>query len=111
MTIHIEDLRFEAIIGILESERLCPQIVSLHVTITYDYNERSFIDYANVCSLIETHMQTAKYFLLEEAIEGIYAKVLHFYPFLTKITIKITKPTILPNALVGVSHTFKTSEN
>lgn len=111
MTIHIKDLRFETIIGILESERLCPQTVCLHIKITYEYNETSFIDYANVCSLIETQMKTAKYLLLEEAIEEIYAKVLHFYPFLSKFSIKIMKPTILPNAHVGVSRTFKTVKN
>lgn len=111
MTIHIKDLTFETIVGILEIERITPQKVSLHVKIVYDFDGEHLIDYAHVCAMIQTDMQAQKYFLLEEALEGISQKILSFYPYAHKITLKIFKPTILPNALVGVSRTFKTKKN
>lgn len=111
MKIHIENLTFETIVGILEEERQTPQRVCLHVSIAYDFDGTRFIDYAHVCQLITEQMQTQKYHLLEEALEGIYCKILSHYPYMTKISLKILKPTILENALVGVSHTFKVAKN
>lgn len=111
MTIHIKDLTFETIVGILETERKTAQKVSLHVKIVYNFDGERFIDYANICAMIQTNMQAQKYFLLEEALEGISQKLLSSYPYIRKITLKIFKPTILPNALVGVSRTFKTKKN
>ncbi|MBP9491657.1 MAG: dihydroneopterin aldolase [Sulfurospirillum sp.] len=111
MKIHIKDLTFETIVGLLETERVTPQKVSLHVKITYDFDGTHFIDYAQVCALITKEMQIQRYFLLEEALEGIYSKILSNYPYIRKISLKIFKPTILSNALVGVSHTFKVDKN
>lgn len=39
MTIHIEDLRFQAIIGILDFERTTPQDVVVDLTIKYKYKK------------------------------------------------------------------------
>ena len=111
MKIHIKDLTFETIVGLLETERVTPQKVSLHVKITYDFDGTHFIDYAHICTLLTEEMQTRKYFLLEDALEGLYAKILSNYPYIRKISVKIFKPTILSNALVGVSHTFKVDKN
>lgn len=111
MKIHIEDLTFETIIGILETERLVPQRVSLHVKIKYHFDGNHFIDYAHVCALIQEDMQRQKYFLVEEALEGLYSKILFHYPYMRKISLKILKPSILENALVGVSRTFKVGKN
>jgi len=111
MKIHIKDLRFEAILGILEHERIHPQPVCLHVKIVYPFNGNSFIDYANVCELITQNMQEQKYGLLEVALEGIYRKIAGEYPNISKISLKIFKPTILKNATVGVSRTFHLPQN
>ena len=111
MKIHIEDLTFQTIVGILETERETPQQVSLHVKINYHVDGTHFIDYAHVCRLITEDMQAQKYFLLEEALEGIYSKILLHYPYMRKLSLKILKPTILENALVGVSRTFKVDKN
>ena len=37
MTLHIEDLKFQAIIGILDFERITPQNVIVNILITYEY--------------------------------------------------------------------------
>ena len=111
MKIHIKDLRFDTIVGLLAHERLHAQAVCLHVKIAYDFDGTHFIDYAKVCELIQEDMQTQKYVLLEEALEGIYRKILSAYPKASKIFIKISKPTIIKNALVGVSRTFRPPQN
>jgi len=111
MKIHINDLRFETIIGILEHERVHPQLVCLHVKITYPFDGSHFIDYAQVCQLITQDMQERKYGLVEEALEGITQKMIEHYPNISKITVKIFKPTIIENAIVGVSRTFHLPQN
>ena len=44
MTIHIEDLRFKCIIGLLEFERHTPQEVIVTLELDYDYTD-TFINY------------------------------------------------------------------
>ena len=111
MKIHIKDLHFEAILGILEHERIHPQPICLHVKISYHFDGHNFIDYANVCELITQHMQEQKYSLVEAALEGVYLKIVEHYPNISKISLKIFKPTILKNAIVGVSRTFRLPQN
>jgi len=111
MKIHIKDLHFKTIIGILEHERIHPQTVSLHVKIVYLFDGSHFIDYAKVCELIIQNMQEQKYGLVEEALEGITQKIIEQYPKISKISLKIYKPTIIENALVGVSRTFHLPKN
>lgn len=107
MRIHIKDLSFEAIVGILEEERHTPQKVLLHVKIDYDYNERNFINYATVAQFLEEQMQEMRYTLLEDALKDLSQKLKNLYPQISTLKLKILKPTILSNALVGVSHSIK----
>ena len=111
MQIIIHDLTFETIVGILEQERHTPQKVVLHVKITYDYTSDNFIDYAKVSAFLETEMHQMSYFLLEDALIDLSQKLKVLYPQMSKIKLKIFKPTILPNAMVGVSHTNYYSKN
>jgi dihydroneopterin aldolase len=111
MVIHIENLSFDTIVGILPFERETPQSVILHVKIKYDFNGKDFIDYAHVCQCIQDDMNSKHYLLLEDALDGIYKTLLISYPYMKSIRIKIFKPTILQNAIVGVSHTFKIDKN
>ena len=48
MTIHIEALTINAIIGILDFERSSKQKVIIETKINYNYTENQFIDYAMV---------------------------------------------------------------
>ena len=103
MTIHIEDLNFKCIIGLLDFERHNPQEVIINLTLDYDY-KNDFINYAEVASLIEIHLQEKKYELLEDALENLFNLISQSFPLTQKLNLKITKPNILPNCRVSVSN-------
>ena len=103
MTVHIEDLKFKCIIGLLDFEREKTQEVIINLSLDYDYKDE-FINYADVASLIEVNMLENKYELLESALENIFNLLSQTYPLIHKLHIKITKPNILPNCCVSVSN-------
>jgi len=103
MTIHIEDLHFDAIIGLLDFEREHTQRVTIDLNLNYDYTTNDFIDYADLCTLIEEKIKQARYELLEEALLELETLILSSYPQTRKLYLKISKPDILSNATVGLS--------
>ena len=103
MTIYIEELRFKCIIGLLETERHNPQEVIVNIELDYNYTD-SFINYADVVLLVESHLQEEKYKLLETALEQLFTLIPSKYPVIKRLFIKITKPDILPNCRVSVSN-------
>ena len=103
MTISIEELTFNSILGILEYERLNPQVVSVDCKITYQYCKDSFINYADVAAYIETTMQEQQFELIETALEFLTSSLKKMYPSIEYINLTIKKPTILKNAVVGVT--------
>lgn len=102
MTIHIEDLTFKCIIGLLEIERHNPQKVIINLELDYDYTD-AFINYADLASLIETQLQEKKYELIETALNELFSLIIYTYPSMKRLFIKISKPDILPNCRVSVS--------
>lgn len=102
MTIHIEDLRFKCIIGLLEVERHNPQEVIINLELDYDYTD-TFINYADLASLIESLLQEKKYELLETALNELFSLVISTHPSIKRLFIKISKPDILPSCRVSVS--------
>ena len=107
MTIHIEDLHFKCIIGILHFERVEPQDVIVDITIDYDYVDE-FINYAEVTDLIKTSMKKSEFLLIEDALSSLNIKLKEKFPLINTLYLKITKPSILPNCTVSVSdfHSF-----
>ena len=103
MTIHIEELTFECIIGLLDFERLTPQKVIINLELDYSYTD-TFINYAEVAQLIEANLQEHKYELIETALNELFFLLHLTYPTIEKLYIKITKPNILPNCKVSVSN-------
>ena len=97
----IENLEFEAIIGILSHERKETQKVLVNAEIEYEGKE-NFIDYAKVCEIIENLMKEKKFLLIEDALEAIECILSEKYPQIKSLKLKIQKPEILKNALVGV---------
>ena len=106
MTIHIEKLTFECIIGILDFERINAQKVIVDLQIDYNYTEGYFINYAEVINLIESNMIEKKYKLLETALNTLETELLSNYPKIDKLTLKISKPNIINNANVALSKSF-----
>lgn len=106
MKIHIEALTFEAIIGLLDFERITPQCIVIHIEIDYDYEENNFINYADVALLIENTIKKEQYILLEEAVLALKVLLSTHYPQMMRLFIKISKPDILDNCKVSLSKTW-----
>ena len=106
MTIHIEDLSFDVIIGLLDYERDKPQRVILNVTATYTYTKNNFIDYADIVLLMQDKLKKERYELLEDALLGLKEILSISYPQIQSLSIKIAKPDILPLCSVALSETW-----
>ena len=111
MTIHIEELTFNTIIGILEFERITPQKIIINMEIEYLYENNRFINYADVIKCIEKQMLEKKYELLETAIDELTKDILIKYPQIQQLTLKIMKPNIMKNAKVALSSTWNKIQN
>ena len=106
MTIHIEDLTFDVIIGLLDFERDRPQRVIINLEAYYNYSDNQFIDYADIVLLIKDKLKVERYTLLENALLGINELVHSTYPHIEKLSIKISKPDILSECTVSLSKTW-----
>ena len=107
MIIHIEDLKFQCIIGILDFERKTKQDVLINITIEYD-NTDGFINYADIVDIIKKNMIKNEFLLIEDALENLNLKLTKEYNAIKSINLKITKPSILPDCKVSVSNSYKT---
>ena len=103
MTIHIEALMLDVIIGLLDFERDRPQRIRIDLEASYLYENESFIDYADMVFLIEKELKEKRYTLLEEALFGIKSILSSSYPHIQTLSLKISKPDILPNCSVALS--------
>lgn len=106
MTIHIEDLTFDVIIGLLDFERDRPQRVIINLQASYDYNDDQFIDYADMVLLIQNELKEKRYELLENALLGLKEVLYTAYPDLQTLSLKISKPDILSQCTVSLSKTW-----
>ncbi|MEN4046382.1 MULTISPECIES: dihydroneopterin aldolase [Sulfurimonas] len=104
MKIHIEELRFTCIIGILEHERQNEQEVIIDVAIEYDFEDNVFINYAEVAEFIKTDMQNKKFLLIEDALHDLSRELKNKFSKINTLYLKITKPSILPDCKVSVSN-------
>ena len=105
MTIYVEDLKFQAILGILDFERTSPQDIIVNLKIDYNYTD-SFINYADISSFIKSRMIEEKFLLIEDALDSISKELQKEFHLINTIYLKITKPSILPDAKVSVSNLY-----
>ena len=103
MNIHIENLEFDVIIGLLDFERDRPQRVIIDLEASYEYADKNFIDYADMVFLIQQELKAKRYKLLEEALLGVKTLLCTTYPQLQTLRLKISKPDILPRCSVALS--------
>ncbi len=103
MTIEIEDLIFDTIIGLLDFERVVKQRVIVNLKASYNYSKGKFINYVELRDLIIETMNSEKFELLEEALKGIGDLILDRYRDINTLELKITKPDILDNCQVSLS--------
>ncbi len=104
MTIHIEELTLDTIIGILDFERNSKQKVVIETKINYNYSNNHFINYATVIEEIEKCLYQREYELLEEALSDISSVLLRNYSQIESLYLKISKPDIIKNATVSLSN-------
>ncbi|WP_295698746.1 dihydroneopterin aldolase [uncultured Helicobacter sp.] len=112
ITLYIENLTCEAIIGVLPFERYTPQKLIIEADITYMYSPaQAFLDYAHICESIQQYLQNGTYELLESALIDITQKLKTQFPAICTLTLCIKKPNILDSCIVGASITrhFKDS--
>lgn len=105
MTIDIEDLKFQCIIGILNFERENPQDVIINFTCEYNY-ENVYINYVDIIELFKKTMILNKFKLIEDAILSLKSEINKEFPLINFCTIKITKPSILADCRVSVSDEY-----
>ncbi len=106
MTIHIENLKFKCILGILDFERVTKQDIIINIKIDYKY-KKNFINYAQIVKITKKFMIKNEFLLIEDAIKELNLKLIKEFKSIKKMEIKITKPSILPDCKVSVSNTFK----
>jgi len=101
MKIFIENLTIFTILGILEQERDNLQKVIIDVKIDYNFSKDNFLDYSLITKSIQDIMQEEQFLLIEDALEDITTALKQTFPTINKIKLKISKPNILGNCVVG----------
>ncbi|WRD48902.1 FolB domain-containing protein [Helicobacter pylori] len=102
--VHIHNLVFEAILGILEFERLKPQKISVDLDLFYtQLPDKAYLDYMEIQELIQKMMQEKQYLLIEDALKDLSHALKTRYKEITEFYLKISKLEISPNSQVGAS--------
>ncbi|GAA7349475.1 dihydroneopterin aldolase [Helicobacter pylori] len=102
--IHIHHFVFEAILGILEFERLKPQKISVDLDLFYtQLPHRAYLDYIKIQELIQKMMQEKQYLLIEDALKDLSHALKTRYNEISELYLKISKLEISPNSQVGAS--------
>jgi len=107
MTIKIEALEFNTIIGLLDFERITPQKVIVDLELDYNYTNKNFINYADLVIIIKNNIITKKYELLEDALINLEKEIIETYENINRLKIKMTKPDILDDCVVSVESIYK----
>ena len=105
MTIYIENLKFQTLIGILDFERVTAQDVIINLEIDYSY-KKEFINYAEVASLVKMIMIKEQFLLIEDALSFLSKSLKSEFSQISKLNLKITKPSILLDCQVSVSEIY-----
>lgn len=102
--VHIHNLVFETILGILEFERLKPQKISVNVDLFYtELPNKAYLDYMEIQEIIQNTMREKQYFLIEDALKDLSQILKTRYKEITELFLKISKLEISPNSQVGAS--------
>ncbi len=102
--VHIHNLVFETILGILEFERLKPQKISVDLDLFYtQLPNKAYLDYMEIQELIQKMMQENQYFLIEDALKDLSHALKTRYSEISELYLKISKLEISPNSQVGAS--------
>ncbi|WQX50620.1 FolB domain-containing protein [Helicobacter pylori] len=102
--VHIHNLVFEAILGILEFERLKPQKISVNLDLFYtQLPNKAYLDYIKIQEIIQNTMREKQYLLIEDALKDLSQILKTCYSGISELYLKISKLEISPNSQVGAS--------
>ncbi|KHL80163.1 dihydroneopterin aldolase [Helicobacter pylori] len=102
--VHIHNLVFETILGILEFERLKPQKISVDLDLfCTQLPNKAYLDYMEIQELIQKMMQEKQYLLIEDALKDLSHVLKTRYSGISELYLKISKLEISPNSQVGAS--------
>ncbi|WQV48597.1 FolB domain-containing protein [Helicobacter pylori] len=102
--VHIHNLVFETILGILEFERLKPQKISVNVDLFYtELPNKAYLDYMEIQEIIQNTMREKQYLLIEDALKDLSQILKTRYSEIFELYLKISKLEISPNSQVGAS--------
>ncbi|WP_121275889.1 FolB domain-containing protein [Helicobacter pylori] len=102
--VHIHNLVFETILGILEFERLKPQKISVNVDLFYtELPNKAYLDYMEIQEIIQNTMREKQYLLIEDALKDLSHVLKTRYSEISELYLKISKLEISPNSQVGAS--------
>ena len=103
MIVFIKSLQFEAIIGVLEFERIYPQEIEVDIEIEY---EGDIVDYSVVRKNVINIIKTKKFKYLEDAIYFLKDELKELFPQILSLQICIKKLKIFNNCVAGVKEKF-----
>ncbi|MGL2449590.1 dihydroneopterin aldolase [Helicobacter pylori] len=110
--VHVHNLVFETILGILEFERLKPQKISVDLDLFYtQLPSKAYLDYMEIQELIQKMMQEKQYFLIEDALKDLSHVLKTHYSEISELYLKISKLEISPNSQVGASVKIRYESN
>ncbi|GAA7102479.1 dihydroneopterin aldolase [Helicobacter pylori] len=110
--VHIHNLVFETILGILEFERLKPQKISVDLDLFYtQLPNKAYLDYMEIQELIQKMMQEKQYLLIEDALKDLSHALKMRYSAISELYLKISKLEISPNSQVGASVKIRYESN
>ncbi len=110
--VHIHNLVFETILGILEFERLKPQKISVNLDLFYtELPSKAYLDYMEIQELIQKMMQEKQYLLIEDALKDLSHALKTHYSGISELYLKISKLEISPNSQVGASVKIRYESN
>ncbi|EJB59405.1 FolB domain-containing protein [Helicobacter pylori] len=102
--VHIHNLVFETILGILEFERLKPQKISVNLDLFYtELPNKAYLDYMEIQEIIQNTMREKQYLLIEDALKDLSQILKTRYKEISELFLKISKLEISPNSQVGAS--------
>ncbi|MUU64420.1 FolB domain-containing protein [Helicobacter pylori] len=102
--VHIHNLVFETILGILEFERLKPQKISVNLDLFYtELSNKAYLDYMEIQEIIQNTMREKQYLLIEDALKDLSHVLKTRYSEISELYLKISKLEISPNSQVGAS--------
>lgn len=103
--VHLKNLKVHCIVGIHNEERMHPQDIFIDIDLDYDYSDciayediHKTLDYSELASLTSKFIFDKKFLLLETLVEETTKQIVHRWPEITYVKIKVKKPAAVPAA-------------